>query len=125
MDRNEKFAKFSGSVVTGLTLVFCLSPTFWIICLGSLLLIVSFSLLAKFEGLWGPTSPKHWFYILPMVLAPTCGGLLRDTDYALWLGALAALAGGFATIYLVRRYPPFLTPAEQPQAAQTASSLPR
>jgi 4-hydroxybenzoate polyprenyltransferase len=125
VDRNEKFATFSGSVVTGLTLVFCLSPTFWIICFGSLLLIVSFSLLAKFEGLWGPTTAKHWFYILPMVLAPTLGGLLRETNYALWLGALVALAGGFATNFLVRRYPPFMSPLQETDTAETAHSISR
>ncbi|MGP9727227.1 hypothetical protein ACT3UD_09520 [Glutamicibacter sp. 287] len=123
MDRNEKFANFTGGVVTGLTLVVCLSPTFWIICFGSRLLIVSFSLLAKFEGIWGPTTAKHWYYILPMILAPTIGGLLRETGYALWLGAIVAVLGGFATNLLVRRFPPFKIPASSVASQYSTSSL--
>gem|GEM_PF-4363809 len=77
MDRNEKFATFSGSVVTGLTLVFCLSPTFWIICFGSLLLIVSFSLLAKFEGLWGQPLPN-----IGSIFCPWCSPQLWEGYFA-------------------------------------------
>ncbi|GAA1415848.1 hypothetical protein AUR04nite_32950 [Glutamicibacter uratoxydans] len=107
MSRNQIFAGLTGSVIAGLTIVVSLSPSFWVILLGSLLLITGFSVLSKLERSWGPTKSGSYHYVVPMVIGPALGGLLRGTQYAVWLGVPAGLLCGIAAYLLIIKSPPF------------------
>ncbi|WP_313814545.1 hypothetical protein [Glutamicibacter sp.] len=107
MLRNQIFASLTASVIAGLTIVVSLSPSFWVILLGSLLLVIGFSVLAKLDRAWGPTDSGTYHYVFPMVLGPTIGGLLRGGDYAGWLGIPVGLLCGAAAYLLIIKSPPF------------------
>ncbi|GGL99463.1 hypothetical protein [Glutamicibacter protophormiae] len=116
MRRNQSFAALTGGVIASLTLVVSLSPSFWVILLGSLVLVLGFSTLAKLERFWGPASSGSYFYVVPMVIGPAAGGLLRDTQYAGWTGAVVGLLCGLAAYLLVMKSPPFEEPGADDEA---------
>jgi len=90
-----------------LTLTISLSSTLWVIMLGCIILATGFSLLSKLERLWGPATPEHYYYIVPMLVGPVVAGLVRNTEYALWVGAPVAVACALAVQYLIIKSPPF------------------
>ncbi|ALD62750.1 MULTISPECIES: hypothetical protein [Micrococcaceae] len=116
MHRNQSFAALTGGVIASLTVVVSLSPSFWVILLGSLVLVIGFSTLAKLERFWGPASSGSYFYVAPMVVGPAAGGLLRDTQYAGWAGAAVGLLCGLAAYLLIMKSPPFAEPGADEEA---------
>ena len=103
--RNQIFAGLTGSVIAGLTAVISLSPTFWIIVVGSLVLVSGFATLAWTERNWGPVDSGNYYYVFPMIIGPALAGLMRGTDLAIWLGVPAGLLCGAAAYLLVMKYP--------------------
>ncbi|MFJ2621181.1 hypothetical protein [Glutamicibacter sp. NPDC087344] len=110
MRRNQSFALLTGGVIASLTLIISLSPSFWVILLGSLVLVIGFSTLAKIEKFWGPTTSRSYYYVVPMMIGPAVGGLLRGTTYAILVGTVVGLLCGFAAYLLIMKFPPFEEP---------------
>lgn len=107
MYRNTKYAALTGALVGSLTLTISLSSTFWVVLLGCVLLATGFSLLAKFEKFWGPAEPDHYYYIVPMLIGPVIAGLVRNTEYAPWVGVPVGIICGLAVYFLILKSPPF------------------
>lgn len=107
MHQNTKYACLTAGLVGSLTLAISLSATLWVILLGSIILAAGFSLLSKLERLWGPAAPEHYYYIIPMLVGPVVAGLVRNTEYALWVGAPVAAICALAVHYLIIKSPPF------------------
>src|SRR4051794_27205644 len=83
----------------------CLSTTFWLITIGSALLVVGFSLLSAFDGHIHSFNKRYWLYIIPMIITPSIGALLHETDLSVWVGLPVAVVGGFLTHQLIWCYP--------------------
>lgn len=107
MHQNTKYAYLTAGLVGSLTLTISLSSTFWVILLGCVLLAVGFSLISKLERSWGPATPRHYYYIVPMLIGPVIAGLVRRTEYALWVGAPVAIVCALAVYFLIIKSPPF------------------
>lgn len=110
MRRNETFAGLTAVVIATLTLAISFSPIFWVVAAGSFVLVAGFSMLSKLESLWGPANPRHYRYVVPMVVGPALGGLLRGTSYAVWVGVPVGLICGVVAYLLVMKFPPFTDP---------------
>ncbi|WP_159613792.1 hypothetical protein [Glutamicibacter sp. JC586] len=107
MHQNTKYAYLTAGLVGSLTLTISLSSTLWVILLGCVLLAAGFSLISKLERFWGPATPKHYYYIVPMLIGPVVAGLVRNTEYALWVGAPAAVLCAVAVYFFIIKSPPF------------------
>jgi len=107
LHQNTKYACLTAGLVGSLTLTISLSSTLWVILLGCIILAAGFSLLSKLERFWGPAAPEHYYYIVPMLIGPVVAGLVRNTVYALWVGAPVALICALAVHYFIIKSPPF------------------
>ena len=113
MHQNTKYACLTAGLVGSLTLTISLSSTLWVILLGCIILAAGFSLLSKLERFWGPATPEHYYYIIPMLVGPVVAGLVRNTEYAFWVGAPAAILCGVAVLYFIIKSPPFTHDADE------------
>ena len=104
MSNNEKFAWVAAAMVTGFSLVICLAPGLWLAVAGAILLMGCFTVIAQLERGSAQLNRKHWYYLVPLVLAPSICGLLSG-PVTFWMGPLIAVLGGVATYYLARSYP--------------------
>ena len=91
-------------MVTGFSLVICLAPGLWLGVAAAVLLMVCFTAVAQLERRAQNVNRRHWYYLVPLILAPSVCGLLA-TELAFWFGPLIAVVGGMGTYYLARSYP--------------------
>jgi len=113
LHQNTKYAYLTAGLVGSLTLTISLSSTLWVILLGCILLAAGFSLISKLERIWGPATPQHYYYIVPMLIGPVVAGLVRNTEYALWIGAPVAVICAVAMYVLIIKAPPFAPEADE------------
>lgn len=104
MSPNEKFAWVSATMVTGFSLATALAPGLWLGVAAAVLLMSCFTLVARLERGATVLNRRHWYYLLPLILAPSiCAAL--DNNLAFWLGPFIAAAGGAGAYFLIRAFP--------------------
>lgn len=113
MHQNTKYACLTAGLVGSLTVIISLSSTLWVILLGCVFLAAGFSLISKLERFWGPARPQQYYYIVPMLVGPVVAGLVRNTEYALWVGAPVAVICAVAMYFLIIKSPPFSPDADE------------
>lgn len=114
MSPNEKFAWVASAMVAGFSLVICLAPGMWLAIAAAVLLMVCFTAAARLERAGGSLHRDHWYYLIPLVIAPSLCVLI-DHGHALWVGLTVSFLGGLATHVLARAFPVI---ADQPQRQQ-------
>ena len=106
MSQNEKFAWVAAAMVTGFSLVISLAPGLWVAVAGAVLLMACFTAISRLERFAGGLHRGHWYYLLPLIAAPSVCGFLAG-PLVFWVGPLVAVAGGAATYYLARGFTDF------------------
>ena len=107
MQKNTKLAILTSSVIASLTILISCGPTIPVTLLGGVILLVGFGLLSKLDESSRTSSATgfSYLYVIPMIIGPASGGILRDVALGPLYGVFIGLACGAAAYWLIMKFP--------------------